>query len=184
MKELIVKDIMVPLSEYATVSEEASLKDAINSLETAQKKFKLNQYTHKAILVYDKNNKITGKISTLDIIRALEPKYSLIGKSNPLSSIGLSRFGLSSGFLKSLVKQYNLWNEPFESLLSNASSQKVKDFMYNPSEGEYVKEDASLAEAIHQIVMGHHQSLLVVKNDNIVGILRIVDIFKKICDSI
>ncbi|KPA11704.1 CBS domain-containing protein, partial [Candidatus Magnetomorum sp. HK-1] len=130
MKEIFVKDIMVPLSEYATVSEDASLKDAISSLETAQQKFKQNQYTHKAILVYDKNGKITGKVSTLDIIRAIEPKYSQIGKSNPLSSIGLSRFGLSSGFLKSLVTQYKLWDEPLETMLKSAASKTVKDFMY------------------------------------------------------
>ncbi|KPA17919.1 CBS domain-containing protein, partial [Candidatus Magnetomorum sp. HK-1] len=71
-----------------------------------------------------------------------------------------------------------------ETMLKSAASKTVKDFMYAPSEGEYVKEDANLAQAIHQIVMGHHQSLLVVKDHNIVGILRIVDIFKKICDNI
>ncbi|MBF0450588.1 MAG: CBS domain-containing protein [Candidatus Magnetomorum sp.] len=173
---------MVPLSEYATVSEDATLRDAVVSLETAQKKYILNQYTHKAILVYGKDGKIIGKISPLDIIRALEPKYRQIGHSDPLSTIGLSRFGLSSGFLKSLVEQYHLWDEPFEKIVAESASKPVKEFMYTPSEGEFVKIDAPLSQAINQIIMGHHQSLLVLQGEEIVGILRLVDIFKKVCD--
>jgi hypothetical protein len=34
-----VKDLMVPLSEYATVSEDASLYEAVVSLEKAQEEF-------------------------------------------------------------------------------------------------------------------------------------------------
>jgi predicted transcriptional regulator len=52
--------------------------------------------------------------------------------------------------------------------------------MYTPKEGEYVSEEATLNEAIHQIVMGHHQSLLVTRNSGIVGILRLTDVFKHI----
>ncbi len=54
--------------------------------------------------------------------------------------------------------------------------------MYSPQEGEYVKEDAKVAEAIHQFILGHHQSLLVLKNGKVVGILRLSDVFKLICD--
>jgi CBS domain-containing protein len=49
--------------------------------------------------------------------------------------------------------------------------------MYTPGEGEYVSENASLGEAIHQLIMGHHQSLLVTRDDKIVGILRLTDVF-------
>ena len=52
--------------------------------------------------------------------------------------------------------------------------------MYTPSEGEYVDENTSLREAIHQFVMGHHQSLLVTRKGDIVGILRLTDLFKAI----
>jgi predicted transcriptional regulator len=55
--------------------------------------------------------------------------------------------------------------------------------MYTPTEGEYVEENASLGEAIHQLVMGHHQSLLVTSGQQIVGILRLVDVFKDVCEA-
>jgi CBS-domain-containing membrane protein len=50
--------------------------------------------------------------------------------------------------------------------------------MYAPSAGEYIQQDASLDIAIHQLIVGCHQSLLV-KNDRdaIVGILRLTDVF-------
>jgi len=56
--------------------------------------------------------------------------------------------------------------------------------MHTPTEGEYVEEDASLDEAIHQLVMGHHQSLLVTKGKEIIEILRLTDIFNEICQTI
>ncbi len=56
--------------------------------------------------------------------------------------------------------------------------------MYSPAEGEYVKEDTLLNEAIHQLIMGRHQSLLVTRGEDIVGILRLTDVFREISDKI
>ena len=52
--------------------------------------------------------------------------------------------------------------------------------MYNPTEGEYVTEDTTLEVAIHQLIVGRHQSLLVTRNRDIVGILRLTDVFREI----
>jgi CBS domain containing-hemolysin-like protein len=189
MKIRQVSDIMIPLNEYTTVSEETSLHDAVHALDDVQTAFKKNKYGHKAILVYSLNSKnITGKVSALDIIKALEPNYQKIGNSDSVNKkVGLSRFGLSPDYLKSLISQYNLWDEPLELMITKAKSLKVKDFMYKPSDGEFVDENASLAEAIHQLIIGQHQSLIVVSknsNNEMTGILRLVDIFSEVCDLI
>ena len=68
MKSMKVKDLMVPLDEYATVSEEATLYEAVLALEEAQEKFDSLPYKHRAILVYNKKKRIVGKISQLDVI--------------------------------------------------------------------------------------------------------------------
>ena len=184
MKTRTVKETMVPLSEYATVSENDTLYDAVKSLYNAQKNLKKDQFRNRAILVYNKNKRITGKVDAIDIIRAIEPKYSQFGQSDQNKNIGLSRFGLSYEFLTSLVKQYDLWDEDFEKLIKKAAKQKIKDIMYSPCKGEFVEEDSSMAEAIHQLIIGHHQSLLVLKDNQITGILRLTDIFKNICDLV
>ncbi len=179
-----VKDIMIPLSEYATVNENDTLEKAIKTLYQSQKKISADAYKHRAILAYDKTGTITGKVSELDILKALEPKYSLFGHTDYLAKMGLSRFGLSNDFLHSLIENYDLWDENCESLVKKTKNRKVKEIMYSPQEGEYVNEDITIPEAIHQFIMGHHQSLLVLKQDKVIGILRLTDIFKLICDLI
>ncbi len=182
MGNSVVKDLMVPLSDYATVSEDATLYDAVLSLEKTLEEFKKSPDRHRAILVLDKSNKVIGKLSQLDVLRALEPKYDLVGDTKPLSSFALSRFGFSSQFLRSMIDQFKLWQDPLPVICQKAGNENVKKFMYTPTEGEYVDIDADLNTAIHQLVMGHHQSLLVTQGEkkDIIGILRLTDVFRSI----
>jgi len=179
MQAKTVTNVMVPLSEYATVSEDATLADAVIALEKANAEFDQNRYRHRAILIYDKQNKIVGKLSQNDVIMALETKYKDLGITG-----SAARFGFSNTFLKSMYEQYRLWDTPLADICTKAARMKVRDVMYTPTEGEYVREDASLSEAIHQLVIGHHQSLLVTRGKNIVGVLRLTDVFKEISQII
>jgi signal-transduction protein with cAMP-binding, CBS, and nucleotidyltransferase domain len=104
---------------------------------------------------------------------ALEPKYKELGDMK-----AVSRAGFSLEFIKSLIERYALCEVPFTQMCARAANMKVRDFMYTPKEGEYVEADAALCEAIHMLIMGHHQSLLVTKDGTIVGILRLSDVFK------
>ena len=182
MDEIIrVSDLMVPLDEYATVSDDATLYEAVIALEKAQEELnrKRHHYLHRAILVYDKNKKINGKISQLDVLMALEPKYQEMGDMRTLS-----RAGFSPQFLESMMENFHLCDKSFSEMCTKAANIKVKDFMHMPTEGEYVEEELSLCEAIHQFVMGHHQSLLVTRAGEIVGILRLTDVFKEVFQMI
>jgi len=174
MKTFTVKDLMVPLSEYATVSEDATLYEAVLALENAQEKFedKHTRYRHRAILVLDKNGSVVGKLSQLDVLRALEPKYQ-----DMIEGAGYHRFGFTKEFMKSMLQGYHLFANPLEDICRKAGEKNVKAFMYTPGEGEYVPEDATLDEAIHQLIIGHHQSLLVTRKETIVGVLRLTDVF-------
>jgi CBS domain-containing protein len=179
MKSRVVKDLMVPLAKYATVPETATLFEAVMTLEKAQQEFDQTRYRHRAILVYDDNKRIVGKVSQLDILKALEPKYGQIEDAKSISRLGYSR-----QYLKKMMEQFNLWNKPLDDICKKAGSMKVKDFMYTPTEGEYIEENATLDQGIHQLIVGHHQSLLVTGSNEIVGILRVTDVFKEICNRI
>ena len=179
MDKLTVKDLMVPLSGYATVSEDATLSEAVKALKNVQKNFDQTRDRHRAILITDKNNRIVGKLSQLDVIRALEPKYLKI--DDPQS---LSRFGFSQDYLKYTLNEHHLWENALDDICKKAVKIIVKTIMYSPAEGEYVKEDSLLNEAIHQLIMGRHQSLLVTRGEDIVGILRLTDVFREISDKI
>ena len=177
MKTIAIKHLMVPIEEYATVSEDATLFEAVTALEKAQEALDRERYKylHRAILVYDKNNNVVGKISQLDVLRALEPKYEDLGDLGRLS-----RTGFSPRFLRTMLKQEALWESPLRDICTKSANFKVKTFMYTPTEGEYIGEDASLDEAIHLLVMGHHHSLLVTRGKEIIGVLRLTDVFAEI----
>ena len=174
MKEQKVKDLMVPLSEYATVTEDATLYEAVLSLEEAQEKFedKHTRYRHRAILILDKNDKVVGKLSQLDVLKALEPKYQ-----DMIRGKGSHRYGFTKKFMQSMLEDYQLFANPLDDICRKAGEQPVVKYMYSPTEGEYIAEEASLDVAIHQLIMGHHQSLLVTLDTKIVGILRLTDVF-------
>ena len=177
MEIITVEDLMVPIEEYVTVNEDATLYEAVKALEKAQEELdrKRYHYLHRAILVLDKNRKVLGKISQLDVLRALEPKYKGMGDMRQLS-----RTGFSLDFIKSMMEKYALCEIPFTEMCRKAANLKVKEYMYTPEEGEYVEADASLCEAIHILVMGQHQKLLVTRDEEIVGILRLTDVFKEV----
>jgi len=69
-------------------------------------------------------------------------------------------------------------------ICSRAPDLKVRDIMEVPADGVYIEENATLDEAIHQMVVCRYQSLLVARDDQVVGILRLSDVFTQICDKI
>lgn len=179
MKTITIKDLMVPLSKYATVNENATLHEVAAALRAAQARFEPGRSPHRAVLVLNDQGNVVGKVGLIDILRALEPKYDEM--EQPPSRL---HTGFSRQFLKSLMERYHLWQQALENICSKAADRKVKTFMVTPSEGEFVDENASLDEAIHQLVMGRHQSVLVLRHKKIVGILRLTDVFETVSNTI
>jgi FixJ family two-component response regulator/CBS domain-containing protein len=175
MKSSTLEDLMVPLAEYAVVSEEASIIEAVNALEEAQNSFDQKRYRHRAILVLNKERKVVGKLSQHDILQALEPEYK---ETKERKKGALSHFGFSKEFIESVSMQYSLWDKPLQNLYAKAFKQHVKTFMYKPTEGEYIDVSASMDDTIHQLIVGKHHSLLVTDDDDIVGIVRLTDVFE------
>lgn len=177
MKTVHVKEVMVPIKDYATVPENATLYDAVLALEKAQEEFDQSRYRHRAVLVYNNEHKVVGKLSQLDLLKALEPNYQIVDMEK------LSRFGYSLDYLQSIAKA-SFWDKPLNDICRKAARLIVKDFMHTPKQGEYIVEAASLDEAIHQLIVGKNHSLLVTKGEDIVGILRLTDVFAFVCDKI
>lgn len=173
MKSFTVSDLMIPLSEYATVSEEATLYEAILALEKAQEEFDQTRYRHRAILVFDKNGKVIGKISQLDALKALEPKY------NALMTDTTTRLkGFSTQYIQGMLEQFSLWASSMTDICRKGVDRKVKDLVHTPRSDEYIHHKATLDVAIHQLIVGSHQSLLVQDDTgDIIGILRLTDVF-------
>lgn len=181
MQSLKIKDLVVPIAEYATVNQDATLYDAIQALEKAQAEFDKSRDKHRAILVLNNDNNVIGKLSQIDVIRGLEPGYRNVDKIHEMKHWALSRDTASS-----ILEDLQLWQEPLKDIFSKSDSIHVSDVMHTPHDGEYVSQDASLDEAMHQLVVGQHQSLLIVDagGQNVIGILRLTDVFRAIAQCI
>ena len=172
MKIHTIKELMVPISEYATVPQGSTLFDAILALEKAQEEFDHSKYHHRAILILDKTKRVVGKLTQLDVLRAIETK-----SVDTQDVTELSQFGFSQKFVRDLQKGKRLQGAPLKDLYETTAKLKVEDFMQSLTEGEYVELEASLDIAIHQLVLGNHLSLLVTQDKEIIGILRMTDVF-------
>ena len=173
VKNFRVKDLMVPISEYATVVVGTSLIDAVKTLELAQEAYTISKYQHRAVLVLNESGCIIGKISQLRALKAIEPD---VKSSSDIEQ--LKKFNFSDSYIAQLRDLYRSHGKIMsKQSLREASMKKVEEFMQTPSPGEFVSEDCSLDTAIHRLVAGTHLSLLVTRNEKIVGVLRISDVF-------
>lgn len=174
-KTITVQDVMVPLGDYATVSENATLGEAARALREAQENFNKNHYAHRAVLVLDAVGNVVGKLSQRDFLQALDPRYK-----NIIESGHTKNYGFSAGFLRGMRDQQGLLKRPLKDITVEAAAKPVKDFMYKPGDKEFIEAGADLEVAIHALIVGHHQSLLVTQSQTskrIVGVLRLTDVY-------
>ena len=170
-----VKDLMVPISEYATVNIEATLYEAVLALESEQEKYDKTKFQHRAVLVLDKNNKVVGKLSQLNVLRALELETNQTHKIEEID-----KFGFGAKYIANQMEQSRLKESSLNKICLKPSKMKVETFMKTPSEYQYVEEGTSLEVAIYQLLTGPYLSLMVVREGNVVGVLRLTDIFSAI----
>lgn len=178
MKNDIVKDLMVPIAEYATVPESATLFEAVSALEKAQEHFQQNRYSHRAVLIMDKHKKVVGKLSQMDFLCALEPWDDNLEQIRKFKQFGFTRKAVALQ-----QEEYLKTSPPILDVYSKAAAKKVTLFMQRPTEGEYVDENASLDMALHQLTAGSNLSLLVTRGAEIVGVLRLADVFAAVYHS-
>ena len=164
---------MVPISEYATVSVGTTLLEAIRVLEQAQEAYTVSKYQHRAILVLDPAGQVVGKISQLRALKAIEGDHEFNDEIDEMR-----KFNFSEAYIAQLRDRFRSRKIIIEeNTLRETAAKKVEEFMQAPTPGEYVSEDCSVDTAIHKLVAGTHLSLLVTRNKEIVGVLRISDVF-------
>ncbi|MBM9613480.1 CBS domain-containing protein [Desulfobulbus rhabdoformis] len=173
METYTVKDLMVPLEEYVTVPLGTTLLGAMLALEKAQENYDQGKYHHRAVLVLDRENKVVGRISQLRVLQAMETR-----EENTELYAQLKMYQFSDAYVDKLRENDRIKCKVFaEETLKEATEKPVEDFMQKPTPDEYVDESEKLDLAMHKMVAGAHQSLLVTRDKDIVGILRMVDIF-------
>ncbi len=175
METPTINDLMVPISEYASVSGEATLAEALEALDKARERKNFRRFKHRAVLIRDDREQIVGKVRHIEVIQHLEPGYQSLGDLDRDA-----RKTLTPDKIRSMIQEHNLWLTPLADICRRAAVLQVRKIMHTFTENEFVDIDTPLVQAIHQMVVGHFLSLLVTRNGEVVGVLRLTDIFSEI----
>lgn len=172
-----VREIMLPLSEYAVVSEEATIVDALTALQKAVKKLPPGRQPHQAVLVRNFRGEIIGKIHYFAFLRALVPDRKSLG------SLGiLERAGVGDDLRDTSMQLLDLLTGELVDLCERARHVQVRDIYTSATVS--IQEDAPLSDAIRMFVSHQTLSLLVRRKEETVGILRLSDLFQELSRQI
>ncbi len=171
MKTKLVKEVMIPIANYVTVKKESNLVDVLLALEDNRNSAK--KHAHRDAIVVDENGKYIGKVTMIDIFRALEPNYKKVAKKR-------SERTLTTKFVLDAIQDFQLWVAPSQDICARGSHLRVADVMHKSEKMEFMDENDSLERALNLFVMGVHQPLIVKKGDDVTGMLRFGDVFEEI----
>ena len=151
-----VRDIMLPLQDYATVFLENSLRDAMFVLKnTFYSGFMAGSQSHRSILVFDKKKRLVGTLSFRDVISSLQI----------------------------MEKDGNSWAGTFNKLCLNQASKKVKEVM-RPISTKRLQAQDSILDAINLLMNQDLELVPVEEKGDIVGMIRAVEIFKEVSELV
>jgi hypothetical protein len=111
----------------------------------------------------------------MDILTCLEPEYL---NNEELKKV--SRFGLTPEFLHSMLESYDLWKSPLTDICRKSFDRRVSDFIPKQPSDVFIDANATLSQAIHQLIMSRSQALLVLSDGEVSGLLRLVDVFDQV----
>ena len=97
-----VRDLMHSLDEYATISDNCTIREALVALDKAQLGLTPDRHHHRAVLVLDGSGNVVGKLTHWAILRSLEP-----GPLQNEDLASLDRAGLSAEFVHRLIDPYD-----------------------------------------------------------------------------
>ncbi|SLM28522.1 conserved hypothetical protein [Desulfamplus magnetovallimortis] len=204
----IVKDSMVPISEYPTISEGATLMEAVFALENAKTnticsnksvettddtkmgncktsafkgKEPVDNNPHWILLIVNSEGKVIGKLSQLNILTALETKNE--GMKNIEQ---IRKFGFSSKYITRLREDAYLKNTSIDKIYADPEimGMKVEDFMKEVADNDFIDENTSLATAAYQMASRKRLSMLVTREEEVVGVLRLSDVFTLVINNV
>jgi CBS domain-containing protein len=167
MNGKLVKEILVPISDYPNIGDGASVKDAFLILKNNFEKGK----GYRSILVLDERNQLKGVLSLADLIKAVEPQFLKVTKPDAYQGISVGYPALSL-----------IWQELFSEECKEEAKKPVKEVMA-PVQATVTLEDP-IAKAAYLLIMTNSRVLPVLDKDKVIGVVRLVDVFKEITDVV
>lgn len=174
LDKLHVRDLYVKIEEYPNISLYAPLGYAIQMMHQVLKQ----QTRFRTILVLDDDDHLKGYLSLRDLIRAVGPDY--LHKKRPAVK-GNQPFAFD-GLRQDVRALAVIWQEGFTLKLHDELQKPVSECM------TLMEDRVTLGDSISKCLylMLFHDVLIlpVVEDDRVVGVIRLVDLFDRIADSV
>lgn len=176
-----IKDIMSHIEEYDTVEAEAPLCEALQLLKKNHEKIITGAEGkfHKTMFVTDASGKTIGKLSFFDIVKGLVPEQAKeVKHSGKFYSLLSSRTLEVADEIAEMQKRFSWLHSTFLDLVKQETKKKVRDIM-SPIH-PLLKEEDSLNKAIFVMFKENIRQPLVSREDEIVGVVSLMDIFPEL----
>jgi CheY-like chemotaxis protein len=167
LAEKSVREVMIPIEEYTTLSQQSTIKEAIDKL---RKSFSAKVSTsrimetgHRSIVVFDDRGECIGVLAIIDLLRAIMPGYLSAPKPSTADSVQYSPM---------------FWTDMFSREVMRLASKKIKEVM-SPAP-RTIDADANLMEAAYTMIYQNKRRLAVMDSGKVIGIIREQDLFFEI----
>lgn len=169
----IVQRLMLPMSEYATVSEDATLHEALSALAKAQERVQPGRQKHRAVLVERSKGIYVGLLDYRTILSALRPKQHSISLDDTMRSAGVSEDMVSTS-----LASLHFFEEDLPSLCDRACSIKINELIL--STPKTIGIDAPLHTLLEDFSYSNAMSMLVSDGSDVIGVIRVSDLFDEV----
>ena len=156
-----VKDIMIPIADYSSVSVNNTVKEAIAVLQKSFCNLDTGEcHGHRSVLVFDDKNRLVGLLNFRALLLAIEPRFLKMEGGPTL---------FKEGFFTERSKE--------------EAEKKVKDIMQH-LELITINIDDSLLKAVHLMLKHKLGTLPVLEGDMVVGMVRNNEVFNEIAKAV
>lgn len=173
LDDLHVRDFYVSLEKYPHVCASCSVKDAVALMHDAL----TEKHKYRTVLVYDDIHQLLGYLSLRDLMHALGPDYfrrHTLGKNEEQP--------YPDEISQDLTALSIIWQDEFTRKIKDAAKKPVSEVM-SPLR-EHVKLDDPVAKCIYKMLTTDVFVLPVVQDEEVVGIIRLFDMFDIIADCL
>jgi predicted transcriptional regulator len=162
-------DIMIPIDKYPSVRHTSTIREAVRVMKEAHLEVAQRRSLPRALLVLDEENHPLGIVRRRDILRGLEPRFlrtASVPERKRLFEIEIDPdlVDLSTGRLGKAIQ------EQAEHSVSEIMQPIVATLDY----------EDQLAKIVYKMLSRDLNLLLVIKDGQVVGVVRTVDVFREV----
>jgi CheY-like chemotaxis protein len=166
-EENSVGDIMIPIDEYTTLTEEHTIQEAVELIKGSFypriSTSRIMETGHRSLIVMDSENNAKGVVAIIDLLSTIMPAYLSAPKPSLADSMQYSTM---------------FWKGEFKRSVKKLANKKIGDIMAPAP--LTIDHDANLMEASYVMVSNKERRLVVLKEGKVAGVVREQDLFFEI----